>query len=195
MEVLRRLLQEDSFEDALFRSVWIIDAHGFVWLHIENIFDREIVGRHNQAGMYGMSEGVKRDGLASPSQRLIFDMKGHGREFALFGVPPSVGILRDVISSGKVGLSLRVKPGHPSPCQRIRGRIAIKEVVIHESRAKLPRNPKGEDPYARKPHADMIVEVSGRGNFFHPLVEIRKVGFTSARGLIERAPRLRGLHT
>jgi hypothetical protein len=41
----------------------------------------------------------------------------------------------------------------------------------------------------------MIVEVSGRGKFVHPVVEIRKVGVASARGLIDRAPGLGVLHT
>ena len=95
----------------------------------------------------------------------------HGLARQSLGRKPPAGVARDIVCRRQIGLACRLEPRHPAPRQRVRRRIGIDQMTQEEIRAQRPRQPQGENPDRRKPHARMIVEIAGLGQFARPVIE------------------------
>ena len=60
--------------------------------------------------------------------------------------------------------------------------------MVHERRAKVPRELEGKYPNTREPHTHVIVQIPRRNQLMHPIVEIGELGMTSSRRFVESAP-------
>ena len=89
----------------------------------------------------------------------------------------------EIRESHEVGLAGRLQAGHPTPRERVAGRIGVEEMTEEKIRAEFPGQTLRVNPETRPPHPRVIVEVSGLDEFPRDFIHAGDATFSGSNGV------------
>ena len=145
----------------------------------------QVLRRHQQ------QEGSRRRGACGGRKaRRGFGHRlhqGRGLRRQARGGKAAPGEAGDVLPGRQVGFSRGLEARDPPPGQGVTGRVCVDEPAQEEIRPQGPGQSQGEDPDRGEPHACVVVQVSGLGEFAGPVIEALDAG-AARLGVVEGPP-------